>query len=254
MTCLVAIRCTDGVVVGADSSTTFTDGHSKIIEQTTSQKIKIVGDRIIIAAGGSAGLAQRFHAVVLRLWNDKALASNTSGIEFGKLLSAHGINDFKQTYLAKIDFTALVAFPAGKAPHLCEINGGIGFQPEMKELTDNWFVSAGSGQMLADPFLALLRDTLWSDGAPNLAGGIFTVCWALRHACKVNPGGINEPIRIAVLEREKEAFIARMLTDDELTEHMNVVDSATKHMASFREILRGTSGTNEVPKPATKPA
>jgi 20S proteasome alpha/beta subunit len=55
MTSIVAIRCKDGVVMGADSSATFGDGgHVRTIEQLTDRKIEIVGNttKLIIAGTG----------------------------------------------------------------------------------------------------------------------------------------------------------------------------------------------------------
>ena len=109
--------------------------------------------------------------------------------------------------------------------------------------------SAGSGQSITDPFLALFRQVFWHDGAPDVRGGIFTAMWALRHACEVNPGGIKEPVRIAVLARKKSQIRARMLDDDELAEHRDMVTAATEHMRGFRDVLEGKTDTREVPRP-----
>ena len=56
----------------------------------------------------------------------------------------------------------------------------------------------------------------WQNEAPALEGGIFMALWALQHACEVNPGGIKEPVTIAVLAREKGKLRARILVDAEL--------------------------------------
>jgi hypothetical protein len=249
VTAIVGIRCKDGVVIGADSSATFGDGVGRgVIEQSTSRKIEIIGESVIIAGTGAVGHMQRFSAVVQNLWGQKAFQGKTE-IEIGKLLSSGGINDFNQTGAMKnLQFAAMVAYPAIDQPSLCEFPGGI-FQPEIKKVDDLWFASTGSGQSITDPFLALLRKVYWRDEAPALQGGIFTALWALQHACEVNPGGIKEPVTIAVLAREKGKLRARMLDDAELAEHQNMVAEATKHMASFRDILEGKGKPSEVPMP-----
>jgi hypothetical protein len=176
------------------------------------------------------------------------------------MLSQKGLSDFVETVpsinLKIIDYSAFIAYAADDKPCLCEIAGKLGFQPEIKEPDDLWFTSAGSGQPITDPFLALLRSIFWKgkDGPPNLQGGIFTALWALRHACEVNPGGIKDPINIAVLEQTKKGkWLARMLSDDDLKEHGNMVDSATKHMSQFRDILTGKAA-QEAPPPPAPPA
>ena len=239
MTVLVGISCTDGVVVGADGSATFTDGQQRTIEQPTKKKIEIVEDRVIVASSGAVGLAQRFYHVVQNSWR-KGEFKDKESIDIGKMLSFEGIKDFKQTHLQQFDLSVLVACSATKKPLLLEFIGTIGFQPEIKSSDDLWYVSVGSGQPIVDPFLAFLRSVFWKDKSPKLREGIFITLWALLHACEVNPGGINEPIKIAVLERNKKGqLLARFLSEDELEEHRNMVASATDHMASFRDVVLG---------------
>jgi hypothetical protein len=174
MTAIVGIRCKDGVVIGSDSSATFGDsGGHNTIEQSTAKKIEIIGEAIIVAGTGAVGHMQRFVAVVQGLWDQKAFQNN-SDIEIGKMLSSDGINDFNQTgAMNNLQFAAMVAYPAKDQPSLCEFPGGRGiFQPVIKKADDLWFASTGSGQVLTDPFLALLRKVFWADGAPSLQGGI----------------------------------------------------------------------------------
>ena len=107
----------------------------------------------------------------------------------------------------------------------------------------------GSGQPIADPFLALFRQIFWQDGPPTIQGGIFTALWAIKHACEVNPGGIKEPVHIAVLAHDESGKLkARMLTAEELAEHDNIVSDATRFFASYREIMEG-SGAATLPDP-----
>lgn len=252
MTAIVGIRCSDGVVIGSDSSATFGDGGgNKTIEQSTLRKIEIIGESVIVAGTGAVGHMQRFTAVAQNFWTQKDFM-NKSDLEIGKMLSSGGIRDFDQTHtMNRLEFSALVAYPANDQAALCEFPGMQGmFQPEIKKVDDLWFTSAGSGQSITDPFLALLRKVFWPHNAPTVQGGIFTALWALQHACEVNPGGINEPIKIATLTRHKGKLRAQMLADAELAEHLNMVAEATKHMATFRDILEGKGKPSDVPMPA----
>jgi 20S proteasome alpha/beta subunit len=250
MTVLVGIRCKDGVVVGADSSATFVDGSQiRTIEQPTEKKISIVGDQIIVAGTGYVGHQQRFDAVVSQLYEKKAFVDKTQ-IEIAKMLSIEGTNDFASTKSPSHLYSALVAYPAKNQPVLCELTGGgTAFQPEIKEPDGLWFSSMGSGQLIADPFLALFRQVFWKAGPPSIQGGIFTAMWALKHACDVNTGGIKEPIHIAILANEGGKYKARRLSSEELSEHANMVTEATVHFGKFKEILEGKNAP-DVPKPA----
>src|SRR5690606_12875728 len=48
------------------------------------------------------------------------------------------------------------------------------------------FIAVGSGQQLADPFLAFLRRIFWKDHLPTLNEGIFAALWTLKHAIDLN--------------------------------------------------------------------
>ena len=148
-----------------------TDAPSRTIEQPTEHKLEIIDDTLIVTGTGYVGHQQRFCEVVRKLWNDKKL-SGASAIEDAKLLAQAGIHEFGQTIHIPnlptgIQCTALVAYPAGGQPCLCELPGPLGFQPEVKQPDDLWFVSAGSGQPITDPFLAMLREVFWHDGPPT---------------------------------------------------------------------------------------
>lgn len=251
MTSLVAIKCSDGVVIGADSAVTFgaAGGNVGTIERQTTRKLKVVGDSLIIAGAGELGLMQRFVAAVERAEKAGKFNDVSDAIEFGKILSSIGLRDFDETHLQKFEFTALVAFASGGEANLCELDGQTGFQPEIKELVDLWHVSTGAGQPITDPFLALLQEAFWPDAAPNLEGGIFTALWALTHVCKLNTGGIGFPINLAVLEggNRQAPLKARMLSQPELDEHGNLVDAAMRHLGDFKNILLGKSGAEAIP-------
>jgi len=254
MTSVVALRCRGGVVIGADSAVTFGTGSGNVstIERHTSQKLRIIGDRLVLAGTGQLGLMQRFHSAVENALAAGVFEGVASGIEFAKRLSAVGIRDFKETHVADCDFTACVGFSLNGDAHLCELDGSSGFQPEMKELDDLWYVSSGYGQTITDPFLALLHEAFWADGPPNLRGGIFSAVWTLKHVCKLNVGGVGDPINIAVLDQS--SGFARLLGAEELAEHENVVDAAMRHLGSFRDILEGKSDAEAVPTPKSVPA
>lgn len=254
MTSLIGIKCRDGVVIGADSSATFGDGkYVRTIEQLTTKKIEIIGNtnRMIIAGTGAVGHHQRFVEAVSRE-NAKKGFDGKSELDVARGLAATGVNDFATTtpppHMREVPYSALVAYRA--AGHIClaEIIGAAGFQPEVKKADDLWFTSAGSGQGITDPFLALFRSIFWQDGCPDVKGGIFTAYWALAHACETNPGGINYPIKIAVYGMKAGRLDAWLLDENELAETKDLVESATDHFRGFRQILLGQTAAQAPPK------
>lgn len=60
MTLIVAIKCADGVVLGADSASTYATalGQQTTIKQQTSKKLNIIGDHVVLSVSGPVGLGQ----------------------------------------------------------------------------------------------------------------------------------------------------------------------------------------------------
>ncbi|MCI0618870.1 hypothetical protein L0244_38340, partial [bacterium] len=241
--------CKDGVVIGTDSSTTFgiVSGEqlSRTIEQPT-KKIDIIGDQVIVAGTGAVGLGQRFCAIVKRLWYEKNFQT-LSGIDMARHFTRFLIEDFSFTYIKPGMYGALVAFPAEKKHFLCEFPAHD-LQPECK--TEKiWYVSMGSSQPITDPFLAFIREVFWGDSQPTVQAGVFAVTWTLQHAIAVNPGGVNGPIRIAILARSSaNTYAASILEEADLLEHRESIAAAKQRLRDFPETLKATPA-EELPKP-----
>ena len=142
MTAVVGVLCRDGVVIGTDSSATFGPGPQfRTIEQPT-DKLDVIGEHLIIAGTGEIGLSQRFCAIAEMAWKEKLFQKPP--LEVVKLLSRAAIEDMAQTYLQPGKYGALLAFPCGDIPCLCEF-ALHNFQPELK--TDRlWYTSMGSAE------------------------------------------------------------------------------------------------------------
>ena len=250
MTILVGVLCQDGVVIGTDGSATFVYGRHPTIEQPT-QKIDIIDGRVIVVGSGEIGLGQRFTAITEQVFKDPNFLKL---VPLGMVtdLCHRALNNFGHTFVQPnaVPFGALLGFFSNGQPQLCEFQYQS-MRPEMK--TERlWYVSMGSGQMIADPFLGLIRQVFWESGPPTRQEAIFAVMWTLRHAIICNPGGINEPIQIAVLSRDKGGQPqARLLDENELQEHRESVSEAIKHLRGYRDQLRGEQAEQipEIPKP-----
>ena len=243
MTILVGIKCKDGIIIGSDSSATFSAGQISTIEQTT-KKIEILHNKIIVAGTGQIGLGQRFCDLVDCGYTDKKF-KGMNGIQMASEITHLAVNNFTHTSANKGAYGALVAFSAKNDIHLCEF-AITDLQPELKT-SGIWYASMGSGQLIADPFLGLMRKVFWDDGMPSLQDGIFIATWTLQHAIDVNAGGVNGPIQLAVLTKDGNA---RMLSEDELTEHRENVSGVVTHLRSYKDKLSGKSTLPipEIPK------
>lgn len=247
MTAIVGILCKNGVVIGTDGAITFTRGPQPTIEQPT-EKIDIIGNSVILAATGEVGLAQRFSWLLQKCYENKLFSKAKSGheLEIVKHISRSFIEDMSHTYIKPGLIGALIAFVFDNRPVLCEFDI-TNFQPELKTSRSAWYCSMGSAQTILDPFLGFLREIFWKEGLPNLHEGIFSVVWALHHAILVNPGGVNEPIQIAILEKSDE-WMARRLSQDELEEHRQMVEEIKQHLRNFKERFK-SSHAPEFPIP-----
>ncbi len=244
MTSIVGVLCQDGAVIGADSATTF-GGPNRTIEQPT-EKLNIIGEEVILAGTGSLGLRQRFRDIVRDAW-EKGLLKKSRPIELGKYFSANAIRDFASTQAPAGAFGAMLAFPYQGSGSICTFEP-VHFQPELIEET-LWYDSMGSAKHITDPFLALMRKAFWTSGPPLVYDAVFAATWALEHAIEVNPGGVNGPIRIAVIERQRGRLKARLLSESELLEHKQNVVATYEALRRFRDQSSATTRSlPEVPK------
>lgn len=239
MTAIVGVYCKDGVVIGSDSSATFSAGGIRTIEQPH-EKIQIIGERVIVAGTGQVGLGQRFTSIVQKS-HDAKLFDNNPSLDMARILSKETRSNFSETGVEKNQYGALVAYPSGKKHSLCEF-ATTDFQPELKN-EKLWFVSMGSGQLITDPFLAFIHEVFWDKGLPTVTDAVFAVKWTLDQAVKYNPGGINGPIRIAILENVADKLKARLLSDDDLSEHDENINECKEVLRSLRDKHQLTNGS-----------
>jgi hypothetical protein len=109
------------------------------------------------------------------------------------------------------------------------------------------FAAIGSGQAIADPFLAFIRRVFWSDSLLLGGGdGTFAVLWTFLHPIQTNPGGVAEPIQIDVLTAKG----ARELTDAELVEHRQNIQAVEEVLKNYKKSFTSLEVTaSPVPTP-----
>ena len=59
MTLIAGIKCSDGIVLGADGAATYGVRGQSTIRQPVKNKLKIIADSIVIGTAGPVGLGQR---------------------------------------------------------------------------------------------------------------------------------------------------------------------------------------------------
>ncbi len=252
MTSIVGVYCSDGIVIGTDSSATFGSAGVRTIEQET-KKIQIYNGTVIVAGTGEVGLGQRFCNIAEKAFREPAFTKRKP-IETVTALAQTAVKDFQSTYTGfpnmqpGFKYGALVAYSTGEEFHLCEFDP-LTFRPELKLPEQKFYFSTmGSGQPITDPFLALMRKIFWNSEKPTVADAKFITTWALTHAIEVNTGGINGPIQMAAIRKnDKGRYSAAMISDEDIQEHMDIVNAAESHLTNFKEILLGRQKAADIP-------
>jgi 20S proteasome alpha/beta subunit len=256
MTLIIGIKCTDGVVVGSDGAATFGAMGQHTVKQAT-KKLEILDSAVIVGVSGAIGLGQRILGEVQTLWQQKKLSGkkpHEAMTELRNVMVAHVSSEMQMAQLSKNVIgnagimgalcTTIIALPVSKEPCLFQFDQNC--SPE-KASSNLPFVAIGSGQTIADPFLAFIRRIFWKSSLPSIQEGVFSALWTLRHAIETNPGGISDPTQIAVLEKANGAWLAHELSKDEAQEHEEAISFAEKHLASFRESFAKGDGAVAVP-------
>jgi 20S proteasome alpha/beta subunit len=253
MTILVGILCADGVVVGSDSSATFSAGpRLQTIEQPV-RKTFTVGTDVILATTGAGGLGQRFEFVLHELRHRLPDWHERHHLPLAVQVCREMLQHLQQTFLGPGQIGALVAFACQDGFHLCEF-ATTDFQPELKT-EDTWFVSMGSGQMITDPFFGMLRRTLFRESRPTLDEAVVLTVWALHNAIELNVGGINGPMQLGVLRRPAPdaPAQARLIPSNELKEHVAALARVEGYLAGARQhLLPPPAETGPSPAPPAR--
>ena len=262
MTLIIGIKCSDGIVLGSDGAATLGAMGQFTVRQPT-KKLFIHQDCIVVGVSGPVGLGQRIDDMFDRLYSGKEL-SGKKPAEAMTILRTHLWNECLAGEIgaaaqarnivgdaanASALSQTLVALPVSR--ELCLFQFDQNGAPEMAT-NDLPFVAIGSGQRLADPFLAFLRRIFWKDRCPNVADGIFAVWWTLHQAIETAPGYVADPKQIVVLQNVTSKICARELTGQQLSEHAEVVGKAEDHLRAFRreQQVRPTPEVSPIPEPS----
>ncbi len=220
------------------------------------KKIQTMAGKFMIGVSGSVGVGQRIAGQIGQLFNSNKLNS---------------VKSFQAMQLIRQDLAPILMPEIKYATEAVQLTGGVsrqwaltqtllsasvdgqlrlycfGCTGEPEEMTDSIpFVAIGSGQNLADPFLAFIKTIFWKDSVPNRAEGVFATFWALHHAIRRNTGGVADPKQIVELYKDAQKnTVVKELEPDELEETEENVKAAEDHLSQFKK--------NEGSPPPTAP-
>lgn len=258
MTVLVGIRCRDGVVIASDSAATFGANGQVTIGQQSVQKVSIIRDRIVFAGTGAVGIAQLIIESLDRGWGPERTflgakspeqMMNIIGTRIGALVAPYlqtanlqrGLTGEASTTLCK----SMIALPVANKFHLFQFDFNGAPEHATRDLP---FVALGSGQAIADPFLAMLKRLLWPDEEPTLAEGRLAAVWTIDHVRRTTPGGVGGDIQLATLADAATGVpeSVKIAEQGEVTEHLQAVDAA---LAALVAQIRGVATTKDTVDP-----
>lgn len=262
MTLIVGIICSDGIVMGSDTAVTLAVLGQKTAQQP-SKKLNILHGCIIVGVSGPLSLAQPIQGVIGEMYHGNSFTGKKPH-EAQLLLRKHlWENCIAQEFsiaaesqkvlgnLAQITTFShtLIAMPISK--QLCLFHSDETGATEAATSSLPFF-AIGSGEQVADPFLAFVRRIFWPDHEPNLAEGIFAIWWTLDYAIKSAPSlGIADPKHIAVLETVAGKPTARELSDSDLKEHIEAVGRAQNYLRDFpKRKPEDVETTRPIPEPS----
>lgn len=252
MTLIVGIFCKDGVVLAADSSATFAATGRATIGQQEMRKVSRVNDHILFAGTGAVGIGQLISDKVLSLWNDKKLGGEKTPDaimdEIGKQVGTL-VGPYLQTGQIQHQLTgdagsslckSVIALPVKQKAYL--FNFDFNGAPERSSI-DLPFIALGSGQPIADPFLAFLARIIWGSSQPDVKQGRLAAIWTINHVCRTNPGGVGGSIRLSTLMNQPNAQPqVEEASDNDIQEHLQKIASAENAIV---QNLKGVMPTNE---------
>lgn len=265
MTLIVGILCSNGIVIAADSAATMGSLGNRTVIQPT-KKLEIISERMVLGVSGAVGLGQRFAHALSAAYSNGEFSSKPPQ-ETMVLISDKFRQDlFKEFQAAQAAMpivgngiasspaitTSIVGMVISDKPCLFQFD----HQGAPEQATQGLpFISVGSGQAIADPFLSFLRRIFWQTIEPNLNDGILAALWTLQHAIGVNPGGVAGPIHLITMAKEPTGrgnntqWVTRELSDEELHEHEEAVKSAEEKLAHFRDEITSTDTAADIPQP-----
>lgn len=236
---------------GADGAATYgTIGGVQTIRQPIKKKLQLIGSQLIVGVSGAVGLGQRIagevegvqrHGIPIDEKTKKQLHQckpyevmsflrhalwNIVGRELE--IARISAQTFGTSALQSAIVQTAVSLLVGGEPSLFHFD----HQGAVEQVTDDLpFVALGSGQIIADPFLAFIRRIFWDDKPPNVEQGLFAAVWAIQHAIETNAGGVGPPIQIVTFTKGKDkVWKTQEMPEQSNEERLQFIDALEKEI------------------------
>lgn len=249
MTLIIGLRCSDGIVMAADSMSTESAHNGMPITKHITNKI-VIQHQLLWGASGSVGVKQIVKEAIEDNYTKIGLTnSNQSAVklrdELVKLIAPIATNQYKLVYDAtlgdrsKLPLTNFVFVRYTNKNKFAIINIECNMAGEVVEAEH---ISTGSGSKTGQALLGRLRNKKW-----DLQVGEVVAYRTMNDAIHVEPSGIGPPITMAryTIDAKQNPKIESIEGDD----LDRIRDAAEAWTKAEREALTNLTAT-PVPAPA----
>lgn len=242
--------------MASDSAGTLGTGTERTIGQQEVTKIVTIKDSILYSATGAIGMAQLLIEKIGNAWNPTFFANARAPEAMHKIgttiadtvkVYASNAQAFQQIGGLQGFCKSLIALPIKDGPRLFQFDYGGNPEEATEELP---CVALGSGQQIADPFLAFLRKILWQKRQPIMAEGRLVAAWTVRHVAETNPGGVALPLQMTCLTMKAGKAVIEPMEGQE--EHFQQIDAAEAALRDYF-LKKGKEAAAAPPPPPVPP-
>lgn len=262
MTLIIGVKCSDGIVIGADDAVTIGALDAPTARQKI-HKLTLWGGDLLMGVSGALGVAQQLEDAIQERW----ITASKPDVEFAQRTYKNVLALLREAVWSVVEVElqhaavakpalgskseasavthSMFAFATPKGPHLVTFNQ----QATPEEAREMPFISIGKGSRYADPFLGFLREVVWKETKPPVKEGVVAVYWSLVHVSRTSTGGVGNPGQIMVMEQEAGTWKGREVSSDDLMEQQQFVDSLEEEIRALPKRLLDPKGVEESPPP-----
>ena len=261
MTILVGILCQDGVVIAADGMASQNLGTTPFVG-ISNLKVHPINDDLIVACAGDDNLMTHFICFLksnyLTIFKEhQAKSSNVLALmtELGGKFAHHIMNIYRQ-YPAEwysqvletfnrngFSFQAVIALHFNHNHYMFSYDNR--FNAMMLRDNGIWHIILGSGHLVANPSIHLVKKILNIKLMPKVDRGQILAYWTVSHAIDVSSGGIGGEIKIAVLQKSGEKYVVS--TANNISEHEEFIEDMYKHIWRYNVIASKEEQIQQIP-------
>ena len=233
MTAVLGVKCSDGVIIGADRQLEQSLPEFGQIQHTGDKIAIFENDNMIIVGAGEQHLIQRF-VETTRSILDKSGYQFEDAISFIQEVYRQIKTVFRDTERDKngeLKLKTLIAFAFNDGHHLYYFDKKL----EYHFITSPPLYKAlGNGTAHLTAFMKQMNIILerGEETELNLHEGKFHLFWAFNNTLSIAPGSFSQ-IDVVTLERKDGQWVVSKLSLNELKENLEYIQEAKDNLASF---------------------